>query len=313
MKYDEFRAMNSDIVLAAEGTDEAAAEAFAAARETLRDGEARLTRFTTESELAQLNLSAGEWFPASPVLFAIVSEACRLFRQTRGLFDPTVLAALENVGYDRSMDILRRKGAAYPPMDRPPADNRFAEVELDPVGLRIRLPVNTRLDLGGIAKGWLAEQAAERMASSCEACAVNAGGDLFTIGRPSDGDGWSVGIEDPCDERRLLAVLEAPPGAIATSSTWKRRWTQAGMPRHHLIDPRTGWPAQTVWVSVTAIAPHAATAEAMAKALLIAGPQEALTLVEGCPDLTFIAVDLEGQLFGSSRAQEMLRVGMDSI
>jgi len=313
MVYDEFRAMNSHLVLAAEGWAPDLARGFAAARAFLHDGEARLSRFSEDSELSRLNRSAGEWFFASELLFDLLQEARRLYDATGGLFDPTILEALENVGYDKSMDRLRVEGTARSFVDLPPAPGRFEDIELRPETRAIRLPPGLRLDLGGIAKGWLAEGAARRLADYADVCAVNAGGDLFAIGYPSDETAWSIGLEDPRDDQRVLAVLRAPPGAVATSSTWKRHWLQAGMPRHHLIDPRTGRPAQTVWISVTVLAPRAATAEAMAKALLIAGPEGAPSLADGQEDLTFFAVDADSRMFGSARAREFLHVGMDRI
>ena len=313
MIYDEFRAMNSRIVLAAEGRRRDVARGFRAARACLTDGEARLTRFSEESELSRLNRSAGEWFFASEILFGALQEALRLYERTSGLFDPSILEALEGFGYDKSLDHVRLEGASPWEGDLPPLPGRFDELELRPETRGVRLPPGLRHDLGGIAKGWLAEQAARQLSDYSEACAVNAGGDLFAVGVPSGDGAWPIGLEDPRDEQRVLAVLKAPPGAVATSSTWKRRWLQSGMPRHHLIDPRTGRPAQTVWLSVTVLAPNAATAEAMAKALLIAGPEGAGSLTSVEDDLTFYAVDADGRLSGSSRAREFLHVGMDRI
>jgi thiamine biosynthesis lipoprotein len=95
---------------------------------------------------------------------------------------------------------------------------------------------------------------------------------------------------------------------VATSSTAKRRWLQADRDQHHLIDPRTGRPADTSWLSVTVYAPEALQAEVLAKSLLIAGPQGAIALAQHYPQTAFIAVDQDGQMWASDHYQEFFYV-----
>ncbi|MBI1802439.1 MAG: FAD:protein FMN transferase [Chloroflexi bacterium] len=321
MEYEEFRAMNTAIVLAAEGDPPALARGFAAAREHIAASEARFTRFSPESELSQLNRSAGGWFMASDELFALLWQARALNEATEGLFNPAVLEVLELAGYDRSLDTVLapfdrlRPGRGRP--GGPPPVGDFRAVEFDQARRAVRLPPGMRLDLGGIAKGWIAEQTARRLAAYSEACAVSAGGDLYAVGVPRrDGDAggaWQIALADPRDDEQTLAVVRTGPGAVATSSQMKRRWRQDGHERHHLIDPRTGLPAQSEWLSVTAIAPEAAAAEVFAKALLIAGPAEAERIAGRCEGLAFIAVDREGLLWGSANAKGYLDHGIGTI
>ncbi len=313
MDYDNFRAMNCDIALAADGQPDRIARGFEIVRDFIAECETRFTRFSETSELAQLNRSSGEWCTASPELFDIVQQARAFVDQTDGLFDPSILDALEAVGYDKSMDEIRAQGVTPTRSVIAPARSNFRTVQLDAATHTIRLPRNMRIDLGGIAKGWIAEQAAHRLAEYSEACAVNAGGDLFAIGVPRDENGWSVGLEDPSEAEHLLAVLNVPPGAVATSSITKRRWVQDGQAQHHLIDPRTARPATTDWLSVTVVAPHATTAEVFAKALLIAGSNEAARIAAHRDDLTFFAVDGRRQLWGSPKARELLNVGLEYV
>src|SRR6185369_15388020 len=136
-------------------------------------------------------------------------------------------------------------------------------------------------------------KAAQLLHNYVEACGVSAGGDILFIGRPRDGRDWDVSLEDPRRPTELLTQLHIPAGAIATSSIMKRTWSQGEKVRHHLIDPRTGEPAQTDWLSVTAISPNIITADVYSKAILIAGAQELPALLNAKPNLTFIAVDPE--------------------
>ncbi|MDE3091462.1 MAG: FAD:protein FMN transferase, partial [Chloroflexota bacterium] len=177
----------------------------------------------------------------------------------------------------------------------------------------ILLPRGMRIDLGGIAKGWIAERAAQLLDPFSTACAVNAGGDLFAIGTPPGEDAWQVALEDPRDPNRTLAILRVGPGAVATSSITRRRWMQGDRARHHLIDPRGGVPAETDWLSVTVVAPRAAVAEVFAKALLIAGSRDAERIAARRDDIAFIAVDGDGRLWGSSKSKELIDVTAEHV
>jgi len=323
MDYQQFRAMNSDIVLAAEGSADELTLGFKLTRDFIAASEARFTRFTDTSELARLNRSAGAWFQASSELFDVVRLACEFAAETDGLFDPTMLEALEAAGYDKSMDDIRahalsdsppgsrgRPGEGVSPQPRSIDHTRsaFRAIQLDEPTQSIHLPLNARIDLGGIAKGWIAEQAALLLSEYAEACAVSAGGDIFIVGLPAEEASWPIGLEDPRDADRDLTTLHVGPGAVATSSITKRRWQQGRRQQHHIIDPRTGLPTETDWLSVSVIAPHAALAEVYAKALLIGGSREAENISARRPEITYVAVDYDGQLWGSAQAGEVMDV-----
>jgi FAD:protein FMN transferase len=310
METDSFRAMNTEIVLAAEGAStRRLEEGFRRVRQFMAAKEAQFTRFSEASELSGLNRSAGDWFQATPDLFEVVRLARDLHEQTGGLFDPAVLPALKAAGYDRSMDQIRAVGAG-PSVNFSTAslERGLAGLMLDPATYHIKLPAGRQIDLGGVAKGWIAEHAAVLLAAFADACAVNAGGDMFLVGTPAvEPDRiWRIALEDPRQPECDLAVLRVASGAIATSTVTRRRWMQGSQERHHIIDPRTLLPAETDWLSMTVVAPHAATAEAFAKALLIAGSAQAASLADRYPQLTFIGVRTDGSLWGSSRSQEYL-------
>lgn len=309
MLTSNFRAMNSEIVLAAEGEPSLVESGFAAVQKFIDISEKRFTRFSDKSELAQLNRSAGAWFQASPELFEVVQTAKLYYQKTNGLFDPSILPHLRNAGYVQSMDEIRRLGTMPGPASHLPISvSTFASIGLNETDSSIRLPADLQIDLGGIAKGWIAEQAARLLMQYATACAVSAGGDMFLIGYPEGQDHWEVGLEDPRDPQMDISVLLLQEGAVATSSIAKRTWRQGNTPRHHLIDPRTGNPAETSWLSVTVLAPHAAAAETFAKAFLIANNEEARILGEQNPELTVLAVDRDGNLNSLVKPMESLNV-----
>jgi len=305
MEYYEFRAMNTNIVLAADGNLDNLTRAFEDTRRYIQQSEQRFSRFLAQSELSRLNRSGGEWFEASPDLYAVLKLAQSYFYQTGGLFDPSILPDLKRLGYDRSMDELRLGEILPVFVWQPQLRSGFDALQLEGESQRIRMPDDMEIDLGGIAKGWIAEQAAKLLIQSASACTVNTGGDMVLLGLPAGQKAWEIGLEDPLHPEQNLTVLAVRPGAVATSSVVKRSWLQGGKLRHHLIDPRNGQPADTIWLSVTAYAPQAAAAEVFAKALLIGGTGQAGGLLAGHPEIAYIAVDGQGKLWGSHNSQEV--------
>jgi FAD:protein FMN transferase len=291
------------------GTAHAAIARGMAWLESLSD---RLTRFSTESELALLNASAGVWCAVSGTLFTVVAESVAAARASDGLFDPALLPLLEAIGYDRDyMEIAHREtgdaGDAGESTDVPFVAGSWRGMELDARRLRILLPEGTRLDLGGIAKGWAADTVLARYFSRYENVLVNAGGDMRTRGGVQPDEPWPIGIGNPLappdvESAGNVSVLTMSRGGIATSGASERWWYRRGERRHHLLDPRTGRP-MSLWVdesdnkrdtssliaTATALAPTAAHAEVAAKVALLRGYSDALHAVEQAWDVSRIA------------------------
>jgi thiamine biosynthesis lipoprotein len=299
----EFRAMNTVVMLAAEG--ERGIEGMQAAKSVIDECEQRFSRFLPASEVSELNHWAGEWIQISEDLMEMLQLSMKYHHGTQGIFDPAILSDLKQAGYGRSMDKLRAHGAnEILPASSKITRQDFSKIDLDQI--RVRLPRGMEIDLGGVAKGWIVREAANLLHSFSHVCGVSAGGDILFIGQPSDGRDWDVYLEDPRDPTQMLAQFHIPSGAVATSSVMKRTWQQAGKPRHHLIDPRTGEPAQTEWLSVTVIHPDIIAADIYAKTILIGGRGIAETISQTNPELTYIAVDPLGHLVGSTSFKEYM-------
>jgi len=216
------------------------------------------SRFRPGSELSRLN-AAGS-LVVSVDLLRLIGLALALREVTGGRFDPTVHAAVVAAGYDRTFDEVPRTG----PSPRPAAPGG-GRVDVDPRTGRVTLAPGVGLDLGGVAKGWAADRAADVLGTA-GACLVNAGGDIAVRGR-LDGAPWPIGItrgDGP-------ATLGLERGGLATSGVDRRHWLRGGRRMHHVIDPATGRPSETDLVRVTTVAADAAHAEAWATALLVSG------------------------------------------
>jgi thiamine biosynthesis lipoprotein len=258
-----FLAMGTSVrvVVQAEDVDHAGREVEA----LFATWEQALSRFRDDSELCSLN-RAGTPFAATELLFGVVSTALDAARATDGLFDPSLLADLLRSGYDRSFEAV---GAWVPEAATPRrAGGGWRGVVLDRGRRAITLPPGCALDLGGIAKGMAVDASLELLSAlGIETALVSAGGDLAVRSPRPDSRTWPIAVGEGGDQ-----ILPLQSGALATSSSVRRRWLQGGRQRHHLLDPRTGESARTGLREVTVAAATCTQAEVAAKAIFVLGP-----------------------------------------
>ncbi len=185
---------------------------------------------------------------------------------------------------------------------------QWAAVEFDEDRQAVRVPSGVYLDLGGIAKGDTAQQVVDLLRDAGP-CLVDAGGDLVAGAAPEDLPGWPVAISAPrrdsVTEQDDLVTLWLAEGALATSGVDYRRWTQNGQPMHHLIDPRSGRPAETDGLTASVLASTAAVAEAWATSALIAGPGRGMDTLAG-HDVAGLMVTRTGQALLTPRMHQHL-------
>jgi thiamine biosynthesis lipoprotein len=238
--------------------------ALARCEQRVRDAEARFTRFVPSSELAQLNASDGRYVPVSAELYAMLEAALWAFEQSAGLVNAAVLPALRAAGYDRPFREGLRQPANLDAVNLPALPEVLL---LDTATRSVALAPGAELDLGGIAKGALADQLIDELGDDA---VCNLGGDLRVRGAGPEGDGWHIGL---CD-RTAVALRE---GAVCTSGITRRRW---GHSAHHLIDPRTGLPARTDLAEVSVVTDSALRGEVYAKCAVLLGAEAGRAFLE---------------------------------
>jgi thiamine biosynthesis lipoprotein len=248
-----------------------AAEALAGPlRDLVAAYEGRLSRFRPDSEVSRLSRSAGREVRVSGDVFELLVLSMAFWRETNGIFDPLILRELEAAGYDRTFSALPRVRAdiTVPPQASRPA---FGSVALYPARRGVCLPDGARLDLGGIAKGWIIDRLGGYLAPHGPFL-VDVGGDMAARGAGVDGEpGWLISVASPFRTDHDVCWLRLEDAAIATSTTMRRRWVRGDRWLHHLIDPRTGGPAGTDLAQVTVVAPTAVAADVHAKVALVLG------------------------------------------
>jgi thiamine biosynthesis lipoprotein len=216
---------------------------------------ARLTRFSADSELSRLNASAGRWIAVAQEMEAVLRDALLAYEHSSGLVNIAVLPSMMATGYTRPLSegptIAVLESARQLPALPDVLRIRAGEARLEP---------GAGVDLGGVAKGWMADRLCGWLGPNVVA---NIGGDLMARGVGPRGEGWPVGLAG-------VTVMLRDQGA-ATSSVRRRRWGEM----HHLIDPRTGLPAATGLEEVSVVASSGFEAEVVAKTALLLGPEAA--------------------------------------
>ena len=231
------------------------------------------SRFRDDSELSRLYREPGRVHQLSPGLAEAISVALAAARWTGGLVDPTVGGALIALGYDRNFVAVGTASAARTGAAEPEPVPGWRSVTLE--GTVLGLAAGVRLDLGATAKGLGSDRAAAAAYRTCGrgGLLVSLGGDIAVAGQPPVG-GWPVAVADSSDPDCGAPdqVVRLTTGALATSSVTGRRWQRDGVPAHHIVDPRTGWPAAGPWRTVSVAAASCAEANAAATAAIVAGP-----------------------------------------
>ncbi len=278
---------------------------------TFNSVERRLSRFLPHSELSLLNRSATPEFRASPTLFSVMETAKWATTVTGGMFDPTILDALERAGYDRSFETIA--GEHTPVVQPLPHTRRWqsAPIDLDAATRTIIKPHGVKIDLGGIGKGWTVDRAADRLAGNAPFL-VNAGGDLYAYGAPPNRSAWAVDIPHPRRAGQTVARLQIANRAVATSSIARRQWRRGNIRLHHLIDPRTGRPADTDVVSATVVARRTVIAEVLAKTAVILGARDGLSFLEAIPDVAGLLITADDRILTTPPMEQYIGAPNDS-
>jgi thiamine biosynthesis lipoprotein len=265
--------MGTFATLTATARDEAtAAAAVEAGYARLGDVNRLMSDYVSDSEIGRLNgQPAGESLSLSPETLRCLQRAIEVSQASGGAFDITC-RPLVSLWKDAG-----REG-------RPPSDEALAQVRAligidkialdEKAGTAARIADGVQVDLGGIAKGYALDLAGEAMRSAGAAGAlIDVGGDVLAIGVNRSGKPWRVGIKHPFREG-ICAVLELSDRAVATSGVQQRFYEIDGKRYSHIIDPRSGWPAEQA-PSVTVIAADGITADAWATVFSV------LTIEEG--------------------------------
>ena len=266
--------------------------------------EMQLSRFRPDSEISRLNAAKGAWVELSPRTLELVERSIAYCAASGGVFDVTMGSATRLWNFHEGVVPTREElDAALTHVD-------YRKIEVDHDGGRARLTdPQATLDLGGIAKGFIADELAACLrAHGCDCAFVNLGGNVLTVGSRPDGTPWRIGVRDPKSPETLRAVLPVVGKSVVTSGLYERNFTKDGTFYHHILSPADGMPVKTDVGGSTIVSDLSLDGDGYSTTLFALGVQGALEFLEARPELEGIIIDTDDNVYVSSGLKDVVQL-----
>ncbi|MCK5325079.1 MAG: FAD:protein FMN transferase [Woeseiaceae bacterium] len=266
-----------------------------------------MSTYVESSRISEINRrAAAEPTVAGDELFQLIRRSLDISVLTRGAFDITY----ESVGQHYDFRERQRPDEATIAAERQHIDYRL--VELDQAAGTVRfLEDGVRINLGGIAKGYVVERGVDLLRRhGVENGIVTAGGDSRLLG-DRRGRPWMVGIRDPRNDGQVAISVPLEDEAISTSGDYERYFEEDGIRYHHIIQPNSGLPVDGVH-SATVFGPDAVLTDALSTSVFVMGVDEGLKLIGCLPDYESIVIDADSQIYYSTGLQQPDAATIDS-
>jgi len=262
--------------------------------------ERMLSRTIEGSDVWRINHANGEPVEVSDDTATILRCAAEISEKSGGAFDITIAPA--STMWDFTSEKAELPDAAALAAAAELVD--YSKIRME--GNTVLMPAGMMIDLGGIAKGYIADRVKAWLEErGVEHAILSFGGNIVAIGKKPDGSDWKVGVQDidkPTGEHML--VVRNSGGSTVTSGIYERGFELDGVRYHHLLNPKTGWPEQNELASVTILSESSMEGDALATAAFVLGTEEGLTLIEGLEGIEAVFIARDRQVTYSSGAKD---------
>jgi len=278
----------------------------------IRRLERLMTTWRDDSEISKVNQAAGkEAVVVGPETFEVIEKSLWVAGRSEGVFDISFEAMRDLWRFDENkVEEIPSRDA----IDKARALIDWHKITLDKAKRSVKLEKpGMRISLGGIAKGYAVDAAAKVLsAEGIASFYVQAGGDLYVRGKKPDGSSYRVGVRDPRGQgpNDYFAMIDVTDHAFSTAGDYERAFVKDGKRWHHIIDPRTGYPARASR-SVTVWAKDAFVADGIDDAIFILGPEKGLSICEELEDCGAVVVDEKNKVWVSKRLESKIQILRD--
>lgn len=264
--------------------------------EICKEYETLFSRTVETSDVAKLNRMNEGMLEVHPATAELLTTALEYAELTGGKFDVTV-------GRLTSLWDFKAERPALPQQSE--IESALSQVgyqNLSVEGTNVTVKGGIQLDLGGIAKGYIADRCAEFLKENgVKRAIINLGGNVVVVGSKEEGKSWTVGIQQPfADHDRVVATVEVSDCSLVTSGIYERSFEVGGTLYHHILDPQTGYPVSNGLSAVTILSESSTRADALSTSCFLLGKEKALTLIESLPDTEAIFIDEDGGITTTS-------------
>ena len=291
-----------EVKAAADMSDEANAainEAFG----LCSDLESKISRTRKDSDISRINNAKGEWVDVNEDTRELIQKGIEYSDSSDGSFDITVGGVTEQWDFHAPEDEAKIPDAES--LAEAVKHINYRNIAIEGNKVRLTDP-ETKLDLGGIAKGWIGDRMTELLESKGVVSAViNLGGNVICIGGKTDEDDFAIGVETPFSDRKeIIGKIDARDKTLVTSGVYERQIEVDGKKYHHILDTKTGWPVETDLDAVTLSADkgHSADIDALSTTCLILGADDGMKLIEGQDGIEGVFVLSDGDIRTTSGA-----------
>ncbi|MDO4546743.1 MAG: FAD:protein FMN transferase [Clostridia bacterium] len=263
--------------------------------------EALLSKTVEGSDVWRINHAEGLPVEVSDETIYVLNTALNVSEISSGAFDITIAPAVSLWDFTGANNVLPNADE----LAQAASIVDYTKIEID--GNYVTLPAGMSIDLGGVAKGYIADQIAQFLRDSGVTSGIlNFGGNVVVIGDKL-GEVWRVGLQNPQQQTgQYLVVASVTDTAIVTSGIYERGFDLDGVRYHHLLDPSTGWPVQNELASVTIITHESAYADALSTAVFVMGIEKGGELINSLSGVEAVFIDRDNNIYASEGAQEII-------
>lgn len=259
----------------------------------LKEYEKRLSRNIRGSEISRINASGGKPVEVSESTAELIEKGIYYGDLSDGLFDITIGRLSSLWGFDGEPDVPDADDLSI-------AKSTVNYKNITVSDNKVMLEGGGAIDLGGIAKGYIADKMAEFLReNSVKSAIINLGGNVYVIGNKK-GAPFKVGIQSPFNEGETICVVEAEDKSVVTSGIYERKFSKDGVNYHHILNPETGYPEDNTLASVTVVSDASADGDALATTLFLKGVTEGLKMAEQTEGIEALFVDKNGNIKATS-------------
>lgn len=275
------------------------------AEETMNEAVSLIHRYDSlfsvtepDSDISKINSASGAAVTVSPETYELVQKCLEVSADTEGLFDISIYPLVKAWGFtteNQHVPSEEERETAMKKID-------YTRIRLFEKN-QIQIGPDMQIDLGAAAKGYLSHKLMELcQEKGVSSAIVSLGGNVQTMGTKADGSFFRVGITDPSDGASLYGTIQVKDKAVITSGIYQRYFTEGGKTYHHIMDKRTGMPAENELASVTVIAEDGGKADALATALYVMGEEKAKVYQKEHPEIQLILIRKDGSCWQSAEA-----------
>ena len=287
-----------DTYMKIEAYGENAANAVSQARARVEALEKLWSPTDEHSEIYTIN--HGETPELSAETLDLLSFTLEMSAKTDGVFDATIFPVLTAWGFTTEENRVPEEAELVELLEKV----GYEKVSVN--GNKVALKQGMMLDFGGAAKGWASDECTRIMRENgVESALINLGGNVYALGKRIDGNLWRIGVADPQSESsESVGIIEVSDRAVVTSGNYQRYFTQDGKTYGHIINPKTGYPADNDLLSVTIIAEEGKLCDVLSTALFVMGREQAERFWRENGGFDMILIEKSGEIFVTSGIAE---------